>query len=60
MTGRTAPVKIMEVVVGDETKENLGMNYGELIPVLIRAMQEQQKQIEKLQEEILVLKATKN
>jgi hypothetical protein len=51
---------VPEVVVGDETKENLGMNYGELIPVLIRAMQEQQKQIEKLQEEILVLKATKN
>ncbi len=39
---------VPEVVYGDEAKENLGMSYSELIPVLINAIKEQQKQIEDL------------
>jgi hypothetical protein len=37
---------VPEVVTGDENKEMLGMNYSELVPVLINAIKEQQKQIE--------------
>ncbi|HEX7069722.1 MAG TPA: tail fiber domain-containing protein [Rhodothermales bacterium] len=40
---------IPESVVGDEATEQLGLNYSELIPVLIRAVQEQQLQIEALE-----------
>jgi hypothetical protein len=47
---------IPEVVVGDESKENLGMNYAEMIPVLINAIKEQQKQIDDLKKEILTIK----
>jgi hypothetical protein len=43
---------VPEVVVGDETKEKLGMNYAELVPVLINAIKEQQKQIESLSKEM--------
>jgi Chaperone of endosialidase len=43
---------VPEVVVGDETKESLGMNYAELVPVLINAVKEQQQQIDKIQEQI--------
>jgi hypothetical protein len=43
---------IPEVVLGDEAKENLGMNYAELVPVLIHAIQEQQNQIDALKKEI--------
>lgn len=39
---------VPEVVKGDEAKENLGMNYAELVPVLINAIKEQQKQIDDL------------
>lgn len=39
---------VPEVVKGDESKENLGMNYTELIPVLINAIKEQQKEIDDL------------
>jgi hypothetical protein len=39
---------VPEVVSGDETKETLGMNYAELVPVLIKAIQEQQVQIDEL------------
>lgn len=46
---------IPEVVVGDESKENLGMNYAELIPVLINAVKEQQAEIEVLKKKITVL-----
>lgn len=46
---------VPEVVVGDEQKETLGMNYAELVPVLIKAMQEQQQQIEILKKRISVL-----
>jgi len=47
---------VPEVVIGDETIENLGMNYAELVPVLVKAIQEQQKQIETLAKEIEKLK----
>ena len=47
---------IPEVVVGDEAKENLGMNYAELVPVLINAIKEQQQQIDVLKKEIQALK----
>ena len=43
---------IPEVVVGDETKETLAVNYTELIPVLVKAIQEQQRQIEELKQEL--------
>jgi hypothetical protein len=46
---------VPEVVINDET---LGMNYGELVPVLINAIQEQQKTIEQLEARIDALKAT--
>lgn len=39
---------IPEVVIGDESKENIGMNYAELVPVLVNAIKEQQTQIEQL------------
>jgi hypothetical protein len=46
---------VPEVVSGDETKENLGMNYAELVPVLINAIKEQQQQIEELNKRIKFL-----
>jgi len=46
---------VPEVVVGDETKENLGVNYAELVPVLINAIKEQQKQIEELKAKVAIL-----
>jgi hypothetical protein len=39
---------IPEVVTGDEAKETLGLNYAELVPVLINAVKEQQKEIDEL------------
>ena len=33
----------------DDSKELWGINYGELTPVLVKGMQEQQAEIEKLQ-----------
>lgn len=47
---------VPQVVVGDETKENLGMNYAELVPVLINAIKEQQKQIDELKKTLEKLK----
>ncbi|MDX1938146.1 MAG: tail fiber domain-containing protein [Flavihumibacter sp.] len=47
---------IPEVVVGDETKENLGMNYAELVPVLINAVKEQQEQIDAIEKKIYAAK----
>lgn len=46
---------IPQVVVGNEEKENLGMNYAELVPVLINAVKEQQQQIKLQQEQIAEL-----
>ncbi len=52
----TRPFK---VVVGDEAKEKLGMNYAELVPVLINAIKEQQQQINDLKKDIELLKNKK-
>jgi hypothetical protein len=51
---------VPEVVAGDEKKENLGMNYGELVPVLINAVKEQQQLIDDIQNRIEVLKKKMN
>jgi hypothetical protein len=50
---------IPEVVVGDERKEHLGMNYAELVPVLINAIKEQQGEINSIQEQINALRKTR-
>ena len=47
---------IPEVVVGDAQKENLAVNYIELIPVLVNAIKEQQQQIDQLKKEVKDLK----
>lgn len=47
---------VPEVVVGDEAKENLGMNYAELVPVLINAVKEQQLQIDEVKSRVNTLK----
>ena len=41
---------IPEVVIGDETKENLGMNYAEMVPVLINAIKELRGQMTNLEQ----------
>jgi hypothetical protein len=46
---------IPEVVVGDESKEPLAVNYIELIPVLVNAIKEQQKQIDDLTKKVKML-----
>jgi hypothetical protein len=46
---------IPDVVVGDERKENLAVNYIELIPVLVNAIKEQQKQIDDLTKKVKML-----
>ena len=43
---------VPEVVVGDEAKENLGMKYAELVPVLINAIKEQQHEIDDLKKAV--------
>ncbi|MEO7768962.1 MAG: tail fiber domain-containing protein [Ferruginibacter sp.] len=50
---------IPEVVSGDETKENLGLNYAELVPVLINAVKEQQKEIMELKQMVQKLQGAK-
>jgi len=47
---------VPEVVVGDEAKETLGMNYAELVPVLVNAVKEQQAQIDAIEKNIQSLK----
>ena len=46
---------IPEVVAGDENKEMLGMNYAELVPVLVNAVKDQQVQIDAIQNRIKIL-----
>ena len=46
---------IPEVVIGDEAKENLAVNYIELIPVLVNAIKEQQQHIEDLKKRVNAL-----
>ncbi|MBC7848665.1 MAG: tail fiber domain-containing protein [Chitinophagaceae bacterium] len=47
---------IPEVVKGDESTEALGMNYAELVPVLIKTIQEQQQQLSLLKARLEMLK----
>ncbi len=51
---------VPEVVAGDEKKEMLGLNYPELIPVLINTIKEQQQQLAQLNKELTVLEARIN
>ncbi len=46
---------IPEVVKGDASRENLGMNYAELVAVLIHSLQEQQLKIKDLNEQLNIL-----
>ena len=50
---------VPQVVIGDETKENLGMNYAELVPVLINSVKELQAQIDELKKTVSELKSNK-
>jgi hypothetical protein len=51
---------IPEVVSGDENSDvMMGVSYGNLVPVLVNAIKEQQAQIEKMQKEIEELKKDK-
>ncbi|MEP6725461.1 MAG: tail fiber domain-containing protein, partial [Bacteroidota bacterium] len=50
---------IPQVVIGNEEKENLGMNYAELVPVLINSVKELQQQINDLKKTISELKSNK-
>ena len=51
---------IPEVVSGDENSDiMMGISYGNLVPVLVNAIKEQQAQIEKMQKEIEELKKDK-
>ncbi len=48
---------VQEVVsVGDDENQTMGINYAELIPVLIKGIQEQQDEIEILKNEVASLK----
>jgi hypothetical protein len=49
---------IPEVIANDEQNGVLGMNYAELVPVLINAIKEQQQQIDNIQNRINDLKKT--
>ncbi len=51
---------VPEVVIGDETKETLGMNYAELVPVLINAIKELKGQVDDLKKEVRDLKKSTN
>ncbi|TAH03567.1 MAG: tail fiber domain-containing protein [Sphingobacteriales bacterium] len=46
---------IPEVVVGNAAKDKLGMNYAELIPVLINTLKQQQLQLEHLRKQAAAL-----
>ena len=47
---------IPQVVVGDEAKENIGMNYAELVPVLINSIKELNKRVEELEAQLKMQK----
>ncbi|WGK65433.1 tail fiber domain-containing protein [Croceiramulus getboli] len=50
--------ELPEVVTeGEDADKTLGVNYAELLPVLVNAIQEQQEQIKNLQQEMAELKA---
>lgn len=48
---------VPEVVVGNAQSDTLGMNYAELVPVLIKSVQELKKEIEDLKKELETIKA---
>jgi hypothetical protein len=50
---------IPEVVAGNEAKETLGMNYAEMVPVLINAIKELNNEINQLEAKINKAKKTK-
>lgn len=47
---------VPEIVSGDESREMLGMNYAELVPVLINTIQEQQVRLAALNKQLKKLK----
>jgi hypothetical protein len=47
---------VKELMPTDENDDTLGMDYGNITPILVKAIQEQQEQIEALQSEINTLK----
>ena len=47
---------VKELMPTDESDDTLGMDYGNITPILVKAIQEQQAQIEALQSEINTLK----
>ena len=47
---------VPQVVVDNEEKENLGMNYAELVPVSINAIKELNKKVENLEAQVEKLK----
>jgi trimeric autotransporter adhesin len=51
--------KVISEVVdkGNDPQQTLGLNYSELVPVLIKSIQEQQKQIDELRKTVQDLKA---
>jgi len=51
---------IPQVVVGDEGKENIGMNYAELVPVLINAVKELKTELDITRKELAELKKLVN
>jgi hypothetical protein len=50
---------VPEVVSGDESRGHLGMNYAELIPVLIQTLKQQQHQLDLLKEQLADLEGAK-
>ncbi|WP_431212751.1 tail fiber domain-containing protein [Puia sp. P3] len=50
---------VPEVVSGDESRGHLGMNYSELIPVLIKTLKQQQRQLDLLKEQLAHLEDAK-
>jgi len=57
LIAQEAKIEIPEIVSGNEKTGTLSINYTELIPVLINAIKEQQKQIDIMAKEIQVLKS---
>lgn len=51
---------IPQVVVGDESIENIGMNYAELVPVLINAVKELKTELDSTRKELAELKKLVN
>ncbi len=49
---------IPEVVSGNADTDKLGMNYAELVVVLINSIKEQNKHLEKLEKQLIILKRT--